>query len=55
MLTCEHTPPPVAVRPERLTSTYIVECLCSLSIETEHRELVCPDCGRMLVVDWGKA
>jgi hypothetical protein len=33
---------------------YHFECLCGRGIATPTRETVCPECGRQIVLEWGK-
>lgn len=36
----------------RTTSVYSVDCICGHHIESETAELVCPGCGRLVVIEW---
>ena len=36
------------------TSTFEIPCLCGALVRSESREALCAECGRMLVVEWGR-
>lgn len=33
-------------------STYVLECSCGAIVSSEHKEMVCPDCGARIRVEW---
>lgn len=39
----------------RASSAFCAECICGLHIETPARELICPNCKRLIVFEWGVA
>ena len=40
----------------RMHSVYVFSCLCGRAFEISGAEnLICADCGRLLVLDWGAA
>lgn len=39
----------------RTSSVFCAECICGLHIETPARELICPNCKRLIVFEWGVA
>jgi hypothetical protein len=36
-------------------SVFCAECVCGRYFETEAREFVCPNCKRVIVLEWGLA
>ncbi len=36
----------------RATSVYSVDCICGHHIETETTTLTCPECHRLVVIEW---
>ena len=39
----------------RTTSVFCAECICGLHFETPAREFTCPNCKRLIVLQWGVA
>jgi predicted RNA-binding Zn-ribbon protein involved in translation (DUF1610 family) len=36
----------------RIASIYCLDCPCGRHIETREEKLKCPECGRLLVIEW---
>jgi hypothetical protein len=37
----------------KTTSVFCAECICGLHFETPSREFNCPNCKRLIVLEWG--
>ncbi len=42
------------IRPYRPHDVYTVTCVCGKEIESVTKEMVCPACGRLSLLEWGK-
>jgi hypothetical protein len=34
-------------------SVYVIPCLCGVDVLSHACETTCPECGRILIVEWG--
>ncbi len=37
----------------RTTSVFCAQCICGFPFETPKREFTCPNCKRLIVLEWG--